>query len=106
MDRYRRQRRCRRRLGGGLRLVRRLRGHHRHLRSPYRTRRYAFHPPEKHPRKQENPMQDIVKQDIATENLELGMQELEAMEAPGFWSGFKQGVVISGIAVASATLAT
>ncbi|MFF5706166.1 daptide-type RiPP [Streptomyces sp. NPDC012794] len=51
-------------------------------------------------------MQDVLKQEIATENLELGMQELEAMEAPGFWSGFKQGVVISGIAVASATLAT
>lgn len=23
--------------------------------------------------------------------LELDMQELEAMEAPGFWSGFQQG---------------
>jgi hypothetical protein len=27
--------------------------------------------------------------------LELGMQELEAMEAPGFWSNFKEGVVVS-----------
>ncbi|MET7337419.1 daptide-type RiPP [Nonomuraea sp. NPDC005650] len=27
--------------------------------------------------------------------LELGMQELEAMDAPGFWSGFKQGVAIT-----------
>ncbi|MFI2431563.1 daptide-type RiPP [Streptomyces sp. NPDC018693] len=51
-------------------------------------------------------MQDVLKRDITPENLELGMQELEAMEAPGFWSGFKQGLVISGIAVASATLAT
>ncbi|MET3983411.1 daptide-type RiPP [Streptomyces sp. NPDC098789] len=50
-------------------------------------------------------MQDLLKQDAAT-TLELGMQELEAMEAPSFWSGFKQGLVISGIAVASATLAT
>ena len=37
-------------------------------------------------------------------SLELGMQELEAMEAPGFWSGFKTGVVIS--TVASAVIAT
>ncbi|CAL9497522.1 hypothetical protein RKD49_004371 [Streptomyces glaucescens] len=27
--------------------------------------------------------------------LELGMQELEAMEAPGFWSNFKEGVSVS-----------
>ncbi|MCJ1678475.1 hypothetical protein MTF65_14175 [Streptomyces sp. APSN-46.1] len=51
-------------------------------------------------------MQDVLKQEIPTPGLELGMQELEAMEAPGFWSGFKQGLVISGVAVASATLAT
>ncbi|WP_316247662.1 daptide-type RiPP [Nonomuraea sp. PA05] len=46
-----------------------------------------------------------------TPALELGMQELEAMDAPGFWSGFKQGVVItvgtlvfaSAIASAAAT---
>lgn len=33
--------------------------------------------------------------------LELAMQELEPLEAPGFWSGFKTGVTISGIGVAS-----
>ncbi len=27
--------------------------------------------------------------------LELDMQELEAMEAPGFWSNFKDGVTVS-----------
>lgn len=27
--------------------------------------------------------------------LELGLQELEAMEAPGFWSNFKEGVTAS-----------
>ncbi|MEU7237945.1 daptide-type RiPP [Streptomyces chrestomyceticus] len=27
--------------------------------------------------------------------LELGLQELEAMEAPDFWSGFKEGATIS-----------
>jgi hypothetical protein len=27
--------------------------------------------------------------------LELGMQELEALEAPGFWSNFKEGVSVS-----------
>ncbi|MFB9627930.1 daptide-type RiPP [Nonomuraea helvata] len=31
--------------------------------------------------------------------LELGMQELEPMDAPGFWSGFKIGVTISGVAL-------
>ncbi|WP_266576518.1 hypothetical protein OG389_20540 [Streptomyces sp. NBC_00435] len=34
-------------------------------------------------------------------SLELGMQELEAMEAPSFWSGFKTGVTISAASVAS-----
>ncbi|MEV5238092.1 daptide-type RiPP [Streptomyces cinnamoneus] len=29
------------------------------------------------------------------QELELGLQELEAMEAPDFWSGFKQGTTIS-----------
>ncbi|GCD44721.1 daptide-type RiPP [Streptomyces paromomycinus] len=33
--------------------------------------------------------------------LELGMQELEAMEAPGFWSGFQTGVTISAASLAS-----
>ncbi|WP_433438832.1 daptide-type RiPP [Nonomuraea sp. CA-141351] len=43
--------------------------------------------------------------------LELGMQELEPMDAPGFWSGFKIGVTISvgtalfGSAVFGATVA-
>jgi hypothetical protein len=35
-------------------------------------------------------------------NLELAMQELEPLEAPGFWSGFKAGVAISGATVAAA----
>ncbi|MDG9694083.1 daptide-type RiPP [Streptomyces mutabilis] len=39
-------------------------------------------------------MQDIFEKN-APEALELGMQELEAMEAPGFWSNFKDGVVVS-----------
>ena len=44
--------------------------------------------------------------------LELGMQELEALEAPGFWSNFKEGVSVSvGVSavyggVASAVAAT
>lgn len=33
--------------------------------------------------------------------LELAMQELEPLEAPSFWSGFKVGVELSGIGVAS-----
>ncbi|MEQ4724131.1 daptide-type RiPP [Nonomuraea sp. B19D2] len=43
--------------------------------------------------------------------LELGMQELEPMDAPSFWSGFKIGVTISvgslvfGSAVLGATVA-
>lgn len=39
-------------------------------------------------------MQNSAELDI-TPALELGMQELEAMEAPGFWSNFKDGVVVS-----------
>lgn len=46
--------------------------------------------------------------------LELGMQELEAMEAPGFWSNFKEGITASiaisavygGVATIVATIAT
>jgi hypothetical protein len=49
-------------------------------------------------------MNDLVTVDSALP-LELGMQELEAMEAPGFWSGFKTGVTISGIAAAAGTAA-
>ncbi len=33
--------------------------------------------------------------------LELAMQELEALEAPGFWTGFTTGVTISTAGVAS-----
>ncbi|MFC4066938.1 daptide-type RiPP [Actinoplanes subglobosus] len=39
-------------------------------------------------------------------DLELGMQELEEMEAPGFWSGFKTGIPISTAVIASAAIAT
>lgn len=35
------------------------------------------------------------------DGLELAMQELEALEAPGFWTGFSTGVTISTAAVAS-----
>ena len=38
--------------------------------------------------------------------LELGMQELETLEAPDFWDGFKTGVTISAAAIASAAIAT
>ena len=34
-------------------------------------------------------------QDVFTPALELGMQELEALEGPGFWSHFKEGVSVS-----------
>ncbi|MGW6545001.1 daptide-type RiPP [Streptomyces massasporeus] len=42
-----------------------------------------------------------------TPALELGMQELEAMEAPGFWSvtGFATGAAVSG-AVTYSVVAT
>ena len=40
--------------------------------------------------------------------LELGLQELESLEAPGFWTGFKEGVAltaqIAGAAAASFVL--
>ncbi|MDX6758063.1 MULTISPECIES: daptide-type RiPP [Streptomyces] len=36
--------------------------------------------------------------------LELGMQELEAMEAPGFYTGFKDGLMFS-IAVGALSVA-
>ncbi len=41
----------------------------------------------------------------AIAGLELGMQELEAMEAPGFWTGFETGIEISLIGVATAGIA-
>lgn len=37
---------------------------------------------------------------------ELEMQNLEPLEAPGFWSGFKQGLVIASLVAAGAALAT
>ncbi|MEU8887034.1 daptide-type RiPP [Streptomyces sp. NPDC048442] len=39
-----------------------------------------------------------------TASLELGLQELEALEAPGFWTGFSAGTAISGAAIASAAI--
>jgi len=42
--------------------------------------------------------------DLGTPALELGMQELEDMEAPGFWTGFSIGVGIVSVAVGSAAL--
>ena len=38
--------------------------------------------------------------------LELGMQELETLEAPDFWDGFKTGVTIGTAIIASAAIAT
>ncbi len=38
--------------------------------------------------------------------LELGLQELEPMEAPGFWTGFSIGLGIVGTGLASAGLYT
>ncbi|WP_199185415.1 daptide-type RiPP [Cryobacterium sp. Y50] len=38
--------------------------------------------------------------------LELGLQELEALEAPGFWTGFTIGLTIVGTGVASAGIYT
>jgi hypothetical protein len=40
-----------------------------------------------------NPSADLLKD--GAETLELGMQELEAMEAPGFYTGFKDGLMFS-----------
>ena len=39
-----------------------------------------------------------------TENIELEMQELEPMEAPGFWTGVSVGTAISASVVASVTV--
>ncbi|MFC7990604.1 daptide-type RiPP [Streptomyces pilosus] len=38
------------------------------------------------------------------DGLELGLQELEALEAPGFWTGFSAGTAVSGAAIASAAI--
>ena len=39
-----------------------------------------------------------------TENVELEMQELEPMEAPGFWTGVSIGTAISASVAASVTV--
>jgi hypothetical protein len=41
---------------------------------------------------------------VVQPELELGMQELEAMDAPDFWGGFTAGLTISGMGIASATV--
>jgi hypothetical protein len=41
-----------------------------------------------------------------TASLELGLQELEAMEAPGFWSGFSAAASVSAAVSVSAVIAT
>lgn len=42
----------------------------------------------------------------APEGLELSLQELEPMEAPGFWTGVSIGIGIVSVVVASASLYT
>jgi hypothetical protein len=49
-----------------------------------------------------SPSADFLKD--GAESLELGMQELEAMEAPGFYTGFKDGLTFS-MAVATVSVA-
>ncbi|MCZ7417068.1 daptide-type RiPP [Streptomyces sp. WMMC897] len=55
---------------------------------------------------QDNTFDSIVK-DTGLAELELGMQELEAMEAPGFYTGFKDGltfsIAVSALSVAATT---
>ncbi|MFD6417500.1 daptide-type RiPP [Streptomyces sp. NPDC060194] len=43
---------------------------------------------------------------VDEQGLELGLQELEALEAPGFWTGFSAGTAVVASAVASATIVT
>ncbi|MFF5502536.1 daptide-type RiPP [Streptomyces roseolus] len=50
------------------------------------------------------PMTGFDLKDSAAPALELGMQELEAMEAPGFYTGFKDGLMFS-IAVGALSVA-
>jgi hypothetical protein len=38
---------------------------------------------------------------IDTDSLELGLQELEALEAPGFWEGVSIGIAISTVTIAT-----
>lgn len=45
-----------------------------------------------------------MEQNVVLAPLELDMQELEPMEAPGFWTGFAIGVAIVSTAVGSAAL--
>ncbi len=42
-----------------------------------------------------------VQLELPAPELELAMQELEPMEAPGFWTGFKDGVAISAAVVSA-----
>ncbi|HLU43949.1 MAG TPA: daptide-type RiPP [Natronosporangium sp.] len=42
-----------------------------------------------------------VQLELPAPELELAMQELEPMEAPGFWTGFKDGVAISSAIVSA-----
>lgn len=46
---------------------------------------------------------DVVEHTFMEETpaLEIAMQELEPMEAPGFWTGFKDGVAISSAIVSA-----
>ncbi|MFD6417504.1 daptide-type RiPP [Streptomyces sp. NPDC060194] len=43
---------------------------------------------------------------VGEQGLELGLQELEALEAPGFWTGFSAGTAVVSVAVGSAALIT
>ncbi|MFG2027671.1 daptide-type RiPP [Streptomyces sp. NPDC048825] len=38
---------------------------------------------------------------VDTDSLELGLQELEALEAPGFWEGVSIGIAISTVTIAT-----
>ena len=33
-------------------------------------------------------------EELSDFDLELGLQQLEALEAPGFWSGYKEGLIV------------
>ncbi|MDX3854081.1 daptide-type RiPP [Streptomyces sp. AK02-01A] len=46
-----------------------------------------------------NEQLDVVGMDA--QGLELGLQELEALEAPGFWEGVSIGIAISTVIVAT-----
>ncbi|MFI8188711.1 daptide-type RiPP [Streptomyces sp. NPDC085946] len=38
---------------------------------------------------------------VDADGLELGLQELEALEAPGFWEGVSIGIAISTVTIAT-----